>query len=185
MVLVLLADKFEEIEAVYPVDVLRRCGVEVKTVGVGGDCITGSNGITVKPDISIDDVGYENHIDMLVLPGGPGRTNLKTNSKAFDLIKHCCDVGVPLAAICGAPEILGEIGFLEGKKATCYPGLEKNLVGALVTDEPVVKDESGKSIVITAQGAGTSEAFAFAIAEFLCGKEKADDVYKRMICGKK
>ncbi|MCL2071254.1 MAG: DJ-1/PfpI family protein [Oscillospiraceae bacterium] len=181
MVYVLLADGVEEVEAVYPIDVLRRCGIDVVTVGVTGQYVTGSNKITLKSDISIDEVSLEKHIDMLILPGGPGRGKLKENSKSAALIKHCCETGVPIAAICAAPEILGEMGYLKGKNATCYPGIEPKLIGATVTDSPVVTD--GK--LITAQGAGCAEAFSFAIAEFLCGAEKAREVYGKMICGKK
>ncbi|MCL1903755.1 MAG: DJ-1/PfpI family protein [Oscillospiraceae bacterium] len=177
MVYILLANGFEDIEALYPTDVLRRCGVNVVTVGVGGEYITSSNKVIVKPDIGIDEVKLENHIDMLVLPGGPGRGNLRDNDKSLELIKHCCGSDVPIAAICAAPEILGGIGFLKGKKATCFPGIEPKLNGAEYVDAPVVVD--GK--LITAKGAGCSEAFAFALAEFLCGKEKADEI-KRKIC---
>jgi 4-methyl-5(b-hydroxyethyl)-thiazole monophosphate biosynthesis len=177
MVYILLADGFEEIEAVYPIDVLRRCGVEIKAVGLT-KYVTGSNGITLKSDVSIDDVGIENHIDMLILPGGPGRTNLKESAPALALIRHCCESNIPIAAICGAPEILGELGFLDGKRATCYPGLEGNLGDVQYVDTPVVIDGD----LITSQAAGTSMQFAFAIAEFLCGAKKAAEISGKMLC---
>ncbi|MCL1789722.1 MAG: DJ-1/PfpI family protein [Oscillospiraceae bacterium] len=180
MVTILLANGFEEVEAIYPIDILRRCGVEVTVVGVGGNEITGSNKITVKTDMRIDEVGLDKTIHMLILPGGPGRVNLRDNAKSLAFIKHCCETGVPIAAICAAPEILGEIGFLKGKKATCFPGIEPKLNGAEYVDAPVVVDGN----LITAKGAGCSEAFAFAIAEFLCGKEKADEIHNR-ICAQK
>ena len=178
MVYTLLADGVEEIEAVYPIDVLRRCGVSVTTVGVTGKTVTGSNKITIQSDIGIDELNPGDSIAMLIIPGGPGRVNLKANAKAIELIKRCFDNDIPVAAICGAPEILGELGHLKGRKATCYPGLESNLTGAEYVDAPVVIDGN----LITSQGAGTSQPFAFAIAEHLCGKVKADEVYKKMVC---
>jgi len=178
MVLMLLAEGFEEIEAVYPLDVLRRCGVDVKTVGVSSEYVTGSNKITIKSNIEIDDIKLNGDIDMLIIPGGPGKVNLRKSEKAMELIRHCFKSDIPVAAICGAPEIPGEIGLLKGKKATCYPGLEKSLVGVEFVDEPVVVDGN----LITSKAAGTSEAFAFAIVEHICGKEKADEIAKKMIC---
>jgi len=179
MVYMLLAEGFEEIEAVYPVDVLRRCGVEIKTVGVDGECVTGSNGITITADIQLDSVEDDN-IKMLILPGGPGRVNIQKSGQAMSLIKHCFKMEIPVAAICGAPEILGEAGLLKGKKATCYPGLQGKMEGAEFIDKAIVVDGN----LITSQAAGTSEAFAFAIAEFLCGKEKSDEIRGRMLCKK-
>jgi 4-methyl-5(b-hydroxyethyl)-thiazole monophosphate biosynthesis len=180
MVYMLLADGFEEIEAVYPLDVLRRCGVNIQTAGVPNQYITGANKITIQADVLAEEVCCED-IEMLILPGGPGRDRLKADPHALKLIKHCCETGIPVAAICGAPEILGELGYLCGKKATCYPGLECKLTGAeVVMNEAVVVDGN----MITAQGAGTSEAFAYIIAEQLCGTEKAQEVFGKMVCGK-
>jgi 4-methyl-5(b-hydroxyethyl)-thiazole monophosphate biosynthesis len=176
MVYMLLAQGFEEIEAVYPIDVLRRCGVEVKTVGVCGEYVTGSNAITIKTDIQLDEIGE--NIKMLILPGGPGRVNIIKNKQAMELIKHCRTADVPIAAICGAPEILAQLGLLDGKKFTCYPGLEENLTGGVYVNQPVVIDGN----LITSQAAGTSQAFAFAIAQFLCGKEKSDEICGKMLC---
>jgi len=174
----LLADGFEEIEAVYPIDILRRCSVEVKTVGVDSEYVTGSNGITVKSDILVGETG--DNITMLILPGGPGRVNILKSEKAMALVRRCCESNTPIAAICGAPEILGEVGYLKGKKFTCYPSLEVNLDGEFV-DAPVVVDGN----LITSQAAGTSEQFAFAIAEFLCGKEKADEIREKTRANRK
>jgi 4-methyl-5(b-hydroxyethyl)-thiazole monophosphate biosynthesis len=96
----------------------------------------------------------------------------------MDIIKFCFKYSIPIAAICGAPEILAELGYLKGKKITCYPGHEAGIIGAEYVDEPVVIDGD----LITSRSAGTSEAFAFAIAEFLCGKEKADEIREKMKC---
>ncbi|MCL1831927.1 MAG: DJ-1/PfpI family protein [Oscillospiraceae bacterium] len=179
MIYVLLAQGFEEIEAVYPIDVLRRCGATVKTVAVSDECcVTGSNGIPVQADTVLNEVDVSD-ARALILPGGPGRANIIKNEAAMALVKQCCDSGIVVAAICGAPEILGALGVLVGRKYTCYPGLEKGIDGVFA-DEVVVTDGN----FITSQAAGTSEAFAFALAERLCGKDKADDVYKRMVSGK-
>jgi 4-methyl-5(b-hydroxyethyl)-thiazole monophosphate biosynthesis len=175
MVYVLLADGFEEIEAVYPIDVLRRCGVQVKTAALDGQLVTGSNGITLKADITISEVCED--VIMLILPGGPGRVNLIKSTQAAALIRRCFEKGVPVAAICGAPEVLNPLGLLNGRKFTCYPGLETALSGEYV-NSPVVVDGN----LITSQAAGTSQAFAFAIAEYLVGREKADEIAQKMLC---
>lgn len=185
-VLILLANGFEDVEAFFPIDVLRRCGVDLTTVAVGGNegYIESSNKVTVKADIGIENVNLEkyNRIDMLIIPGGPGRANLRNNDRAMALIRDCCDMDIAVAAICGAPELLGEIGFLEGKRATCYPGSESKMTGAEYSrGTSVVKDGN----LITARGAGCSAEFAFAIAEFLCGKEKAEEIADKMIYSSK
>jgi 4-methyl-5(b-hydroxyethyl)-thiazole monophosphate biosynthesis len=172
MVYMLLAEGFEEIEAVYPLDILRRCGVEVRTIGINSEYVTGSNKITIKSDMEITSASIKtDDVTMLILPGGPGRVNILKSEEAMELVKSCCDKDIPIAAICGAPEVLGETGALKGKRFTCYPGLEKGLDGEYV-NQPIVVDTG----LITSQAAGTSEQFAFAIAEFLCGKEKADEI---------
>ncbi|MCL1880617.1 MAG: DJ-1/PfpI family protein [Oscillospiraceae bacterium] len=183
MVYVLLAEGFEELEAVEPIDVLRRCGIEVKTIGVSGEYVTGSNGITIKVDMTLSELDTANAFEtnhkkrMLILPGGPGRTNILKNEKAMNFVRICCETeGVLIAAICGAPEILGETGVLTGSKYTCYPGLQSGISCGEFVDKPVVIDNN----FTTAQGAGTSKEFAFAIAEQLVGKEKADEIYTRM-----
>jgi 4-methyl-5(b-hydroxyethyl)-thiazole monophosphate biosynthesis len=183
MVYVLLVEGFEEIEAVYPIDVLRRCGINVQTVGVQEN-ITGSNKITVKSDININEIGdniktdksINLNIEMLILPGGPGRINYKKDERILNLLKKCFEFDIPVAAICGTPEILGELGYLKGKQATCYPGLESKLIGAEYVNKEVVIDGN----LITSRAAGTSEAFAFAVAEFLCGTKKSKEIYKQM-----
>ena len=177
MVYILLADGFEEIEAVYPTDFLRRCGVEINTVGVAGAYVTGSHDIVIKSDIVIDDVDSDN-VKMLILPGGPGRVNITKSEKATSLIRKCYDNSVPIAAICGAPEVLASLGCLDGKTVTCFPGLEKNLTGAVHSDELVVTDGN----LITSQAAGTSDLFSYAIASFLCGSDKANEVFEQMKC---
>ena len=133
MVYLFLADGFEEIEALTPVDLLRRAGVSVKTVGVTGKCVTGSHKIKVEADVTIDeairdlsDASVE--LEMIVLPGGmPGAKNLDESEGVDRFIKEALSRDAYLAAICAAPMVYGKRGLLEGRDATCYPGFEKYL----------------------------------------------------------
>ena len=159
MIYVFLADGFEEIEALTPIDILRRCGLEVETVSIGGEYVTGARKITVKADTVIDKIS---DAQMYILPGGlPGADNLEACEK--------------LCGICAAPKILVKLGILKGKKATCYPGYENDLIGAEYTKSPVVSDGN----VITANGMGSSAAFALELAGKLC--DKADGVAKGIL----
>ena len=141
MVYVLLAEGFEEVEALTPVDLLRRAGVETRLVGVTGATVCGARGINVVTDLSMDEVDLVK-ADMLVLPGGmPGTTNLYADKRVTDAVRTMADAGKYVAAICAAPSIiLGGMGLLEGKKATCYPGMEDKLLGANWQEQPVVVD---------------------------------------------
>jgi len=126
MVYMLLADGFEEMEAVVPLDILRRCGIEIQTVGISGEYVKGSHDIIIKSDISIDEINLDN-AEMLILPGGPGRVNIIKSEAAMNAIQACHTNNIPIAAICGAPEILGSLNLLQGKRATCFPGSESKL----------------------------------------------------------
>ena len=174
MIYMFLTDGFEEVEAFTPLDVLRRCGAEVKTVGVSSKAVTGSHDIKSEADIMIDEVSMEN-MEMVILPGGPGFGGLKTE-KVFDIINYAADNDIYIAAICAAPSVIGEMGLLKGKKATAYPGYEKYLEGAEALPDKVVCD--GK--YITAKGAGAASEFAFALAEIICGREKAMEIKNAM-----
>ena len=122
MIYLFLADGFEEVEALTPVDYLRRCELEVKTVGVHGKMVRGSHGITVIADCTMYDVELD-QAQMIILPGGmPGTLNLEKSRMLQGLIDLCTERNIPIAAICAAPSILGHKGLLEGKKATCFPG---------------------------------------------------------------
>ena len=170
MVYVFLANGFEEVEALVQVDMLRRCDLEVKTVGVSSRMVKGNHGISVVCDILPEEVLTDN-IEAIVLPGGmPGTLNLEQSKVVQDAIKYCVSNNKIIAAICAAPSILGHLGLLEGKKAVCFPGFEDELLGAPVVDEPVVKDQN----IITSKGAGTAFQFAFALAEAICSKERAE-----------
>ncbi|MBR4761104.1 MAG: DJ-1/PfpI family protein [Clostridia bacterium] len=169
MVYVFLANGFEEIEALAPVDILRRGGVEVKTVGIGSKTVTGSHGIGVLCDLSEDEAELDN-MSAAVLPGGmPGTINLEKSETVRRAINNAAESGKLIGAICAAPSILGKMGLLKGKKATCFPGFEKHLSGAVLSDLPAVKDGN----IITACGAGAALDFGFCLLGAIKGGEAA------------
>ena len=173
MVYVFLANGFEIVEALAPVDVLKRAGVDVRTVSITGDVVVeSSNKTKVYADTTIDEIDFENG-EMLVLPGGlPGADNLASCDKLVkELVKYHKE-GKAVAAICAAPYVLGVNGILEGKKATCYPGFEDRLVGASYTGAKV--EVSGN--VITSCGMGASIEFGLALASYLVGEKVSTDV---------
>lgn len=158
-----LADGFEEIEALATVDVLRRADVPVLTVGTNGKNIVGAHGISVEADIELDAVELDK-IEGLILPGGmPGTTNLDENPKVSALVDFAAQNNLWLCAICAAPMILGKKGLLNGKNATCYPGFEGYLKGAVIGKGVCVDGN-----IITANGAGAALPFAYAILDALC-----------------
>ena len=177
MVYVFLADGFEEIEALGTVDILRRCELEVKTVSITENLqVTGSHNISVIADLVKEDM-KEDDIDALVLPGGiPGADNLEQCGFVTDLLKRKAAEGKIIAAICAAPKVLGLIGLLSGVKATCYPGYEAKLVGAITKRGDVGCDKN----FITSKGAGTTHAFAREIASALGKSIQARRVIKSM-----
>ena len=172
MIIVLLADGFEEIEALTPIDMLRRAGVTVKTVGIGGKIAVGSHGIPVVCDLLPDEVNLHD-VSTAIFPGGmPGSLNLDQAEFTDTVIESVVRRGGRLAAICAAPLVLGHRGLLDGRRATCYPGFEKELLGATVTDAGVVTDGN----ITTARGAGVALAFAKELITLISGKEKADEL---------
>ena len=176
MIYVFLAKGFEEIEAITPVDIMRRAGLSVKTVGVTGDRVSGSHGIEITADIGLDDVDMSK-AELVFLPGGmPGTTNLMENKKVEECILYAAENNIPIAAICAAPMILGELNLLNGKNAVCFPGFEEHLKGAVISDSGVVAD--GK--IITAKGAGAAHKLGFKLVEILKNKETADELFSSM-----
>lgn len=175
MIYVFLANGFEEIEALVPVDLLKRAGHEVRTVavGCGGDTkVEGAHGIEVIANLREGDF-CDVMPSVVILPGGmPGTTNLEASTTVWCASKNCVERNGLLCAICAAPSILGKWGLLEGKRATCFPGFEQYLEGATSVDEKVVVDGN----IITAKGMGCATEFALAIIEHLDGKEKADEI---------
>lgn len=178
MLYMFLADGFEETEALATLDVLRRAEIEVKTVGVTGATVTGSHNISVTADLGIDEISVSN-VSGVILPGGmPGTTNLENNDTVIKCVNFAANKKLLVAAICAAPSILGHLGILEGKKATCFPGFENELKGSEVVDLGVVRDSN----IITAKGAGVSLEFGFKIVEFIKNKNIADGLRKTMQC---
>ncbi len=175
MVYVMLADGFEETEAIEPIDILRRGGADVRTVGVKGKSVKGAHGVIVTADIGMDEADPED-MELLMLPGGAGHEILDASNEVHSLISYAVSNGIYIAAICAAPSIIGKRMILEGKKATCFPGYEKYLYGAEVTGEKVVTD--GK--IITAKGAGAASDFGFAMLAALKNKETADKIKEIM-----
>ena len=178
-VYVLLAEGFEEVEALTPVDLLRRAGVEVVVVSTTGEkVVTGARKSRVDADILLSDVEID--ADILVLPGGiPGVPNLKANTEVISMIEKYVDAGKYLAAICAGPSIPGEMGLLKGHNATVYPGMEDTLQGACWTGEDVPVAVSGQ--FITSRGVGTAIDFALKMIEILVSKEKADQIASAIV----
>lgn len=163
MVYLMLAEGFEEVEALTPLDYLRRSGLEVCCVGVGSDFINGAHKIKVQCDIDFKDCKFDLEGSMIILPGGlKGTQNLFSNEQVLNILKQTNKLG-SIAAICAAPAILGRLDLLIGKKACCYPGFEKFLKGAEVLNEKVVVCEN----IITSKGAGTAQQFSFEIIRYL------------------
>ena len=177
---VFTADGFEEIEGLTVVDLLRRAGAEVLMVSVKeGLTVKGAHNIELKADALFDEVCYED-ADILVLPGGmPGTLNLRNYEKLCGLLKEFAAKDKKIAAICAAPMILGELGLLKGKKATCYPGFEDKLTEAEVCTDRVVRDGN----ITTSRGLGTAIPFALELISQLYGKEKAEEIKKSVIYG--
>ena len=177
-VCVFLADGFEEIEGLTVVDLLRRAGIETRTISVmGREEIQGAHGITVKADGLFENTDFS-EVKMLVLPGGmPGTLHLKEHKGLGELILKYNEEKKYLAAICAAPTVFGGMGLLKGKKAICYPGMEEGLTGAEVICQPVVSDGH----ITTSRGLGTAIDFALALIGELRDQETADTIAKQVV----
>lgn len=172
MIYLLLADGFEELEAIAPMDILRRCGVELVVAGVGGREISCARRLKFICDDTVDSLDADK-MQGIILPGGPGIDNLEKSPKVRALTEHAVKNGLLTGAICAAPSLLGKWGLLHGKRAVCYPGYEKYLEGAHIQSGlDVCVDDN----IITARGAGVAINFALALAERLKGKEAAQKV---------
>ncbi len=168
-----LADGFEELEAIAPIDVLRRAGVDVVTVGVTGKNVTGAHNITFVSDITADELELTDDLEAVFLPGGmPGTLNLEKSERVQSAIDFAASKGKLICAICAAPSILGHKGLLKGKRATAYPGYEKELDGAIAEGDFVACDGN----FITAKGAGVATEFGLAIVSYLVGEEKSAEI---------
>lgn len=173
-----LADGFEEIEALTVVDIMRRADMPLVTLSINDKLtVTGAHGISVVADNLAQDVAIED-VEWLILPGGmPGMTNLAASRHLCDLVKNHVENAGRTAAICASPSILGMLGLLNGRRATCYPGFEHNLEGAIVANERVVVDEN----ITTSNGPSSATAFALSIVEQSCGVAKAQEVAAGML----
>lgn len=178
MVYVFLAEGFEEMEAIAPIDLLRRAGLSVTTVGVTGKLVSGAHGIPVTADITENDLADFSDAEMIVLPGGmPGTLNEEKSAVVQSAIDHCMKNNIHIGAICAAPSILGHKGILDGKTAVCYPGFESELPGADVSYDGVVTDGN----ITTARGAGVAAEFGLELARVLCGEEKSRQIRAAII----
>jgi len=175
--LIVLANGFEEIEAIACIDVLRRVGVNVTVVGLNRLTVTAAHGLKVQADIRLKD--YKKVPDAVIFPGGqPGATNLSHSRGVILLIKECFKKGKIVAAICASPAFaLFCSGILKGKRVTCYPGCEKRLRDSIYVKRSVVVDGN----IITSRGPATAMDFAFTIAERLAGGGLTTEVKKRML----
>lgn len=173
-----LASGFEEIEAITPMDVLRRAGFDLQIVSINQEkAVEGAHGIIVTADKLISEINTLD-ADLLVLPGGmPGTNNLMQNKTLAEMLEAAAKQNKVIAAICAAPRILGQLGLLNGHKATCYPGTEPLLIGATVEKLAVV--ESGN--YITANGAGAAMEFSLCIVARFFGKTVANELANKMM----
>ena len=177
MIYTLLANGFEEIEALAVVDILRRAQIDVKLISITGSHeIEGAHGIVVKADDTIKNIGDD--FEFIFLPGGyPGYVNLGDSKDVCALLEKAYNEDKKIIAICAAPSVLGELGILKGKKACCFTGFEDTLTGATVSFDDVCVSDN----IITSRGAGTAHKLAFKIVELLKGKDIAQELSDAML----
>ncbi len=177
MVYVLLGTGFEEMEALAPVDLLRRAGIGVITVGLNGQTVFGGHNIGVQADITVEEMDFE-QMEMIVLPGGLGGVaSIRGCEKAMEAIRYAHREGKFVAAICAAPTILAQLHITDGIPAVCYPGCEAEMGSAQMMDNPCVRQ--GK--VITGTSAGCAVSFGLMLIEALKGEEAARQVEKQIV----
>ena len=177
MVYMLLGTGFEETEAIAPLDLLRRAGVEVSTVGLNGKVIYGGHGIGVEADMEIGQMELGN-LEMIILPGGLGGVaSIRACEKAMEAVRYAWENGKYTAAICAGPTVLADLGIPDGKKATCYPGCEDNMGSAIMVNAAAVTD--GK--LITGTSAGCAVSFGLALIAALKGQEEADRIARQIV----
>ena len=178
MVYILLGTGFEEVEAIAPLDLLRRAGVEVLTVGITGKTVYGAHNIGVEADITIAQIDLTN-LDMIVLPGGLGGVAAaRASQPALDALRFAWDNGKFVAAICAGPTVLADLGITDGKETTCYPTCAGGMGSANVrNDVPCVTD--GK--LITGASAGCAVPFGLALVAALKGQQVADEVKEKFV----
>lgn len=175
---IMVANGYEEIEMLTVVDLLRRAGMICDIISVtGARKVISSHRVTVEADLQFEEADF-NSYDALVIPGGmPGTLNLGEHEGVCEQLKKAYAEGKLIAAICAAPTVFGKLGLLEGKKAICYPGMEDQLTGAIVTCEPAVRDGN----IITSRGMGTAIDFGLAILAYYEGEEAAASLAKTIV----
>ena len=178
MVYMLLGTGFEETEAIAPLDLLRRAGVEVMTVGVNGKIVYGSHKIGVEADIEINQMDLTD-LEMIILPGGLGGVaSVRACKEAMDALAFAWQNDKYVAAICAGPTVLADLGITAGMNATCYPGCESGMGSAImIEDAAVVTDEN----LITGTSAGCAIPFGLALVEALKGIETAEAIEKQIV----
>lgn len=178
-VLIMLAEGFEEVEALTVVDYLRRMDITCDTCSImDGNKVKGAHNIVVEADKSLDEITNYDKYDGIVLPGGmPGATNLRDNDKVIEIVQSLYEEDKLIAAICAAPIILAKAGIIEGKNITSYPGFEEELKAANYKEDLVVQDGN----IITARGPAVAVYFALDIVEYLLGKGKRESLEKDIL----
>lgn len=179
MLYMFFANGFEEVEAIAALDVIRRAGIDIKSVGVGSKTVTGSHGITVVCDVTNDEINTFDGVEGVILPGGmPGTTNLYADETVNKAVDYCAENNLLLAAICAAPLILGRKNLLVGKEAICFPGFEDELIGAAISDDYVCTCDN----IITARGMGSAVNFGVAIVAYFKGQNFAAELKSGLQC---
>lgn len=177
MVYIILGKGFEDIETIAPYDILHRGGVQVQFAGIDTMEVTGSNGVTVRADIPVEEMDLE-HAEMIVLPGGLGGVRSILGSEtAMNAVKYAYETGKYVAAICAAPTILAGLGITDGKKATVYPGMEDQMGAAVLQ----YSDTAADGRVLTGRAAGAALDFGYLLLEKLKGAEVAEKVRTAMV----
>ena len=177
MVYMFLGTGFEETEAIAPLDLLRRAGVEIKTVGLNGKIITGSHGIPVVADMEVQEMDLRN-VEMVILPGGLGGVaSIRACREAMDMIRYARNSGAYVAAICAGPTVLADLGITDNKEATCYPGCENGMGSAKIIHAAAVRD--GR--IITGTSAGCAVPFGLKLIEALKGEEAAEAIARQIV----
>ena len=172
MLYMFFADGFEEVEAIATLDVIKRAKIDIFSVGIGSKFITGSHGITIKCDLDDEEAALTG-LDGVILPGGmPGTINLLNSDRVNRAVDYCHARGKLISAICAAPMILGKKGILKNVESTCFPGFEKDLEGAKLSDKYVCTDGN----IITARGMGSAVHFGLAIVSYFKGEKFASEL---------
>lgn len=177
MLYMFFAEGFEEVEAIAALDVIRRAGIDIKTVGVDSDTVKGSHNITVICDTTTDKITYDENIAGIILPGGmPGTTNLMNNNVVDRFIDLCYENNKLICAICAAPMILGRKGLLVGREAVCFPGFEDELKGAFISEKYVCNSNK----IITAKGMGSAIKFGLEIVAEFTDRDMSDKLFSTL-----